>query len=160
MSNFNKYIDRVLGNEGGYVWDVRDPGGETKWGISKRTYPDLDIKSLTKEDAKKIYYRDFWQRINGDELPDAISYQVLDAAVNHGVGNAIRMLQRALNVVDDGHFGPLSRAALTSVPPIDVVLRFNAERIGFYTRLSTFSAFGKGWMRRVADNLKYAVEDE
>lgn len=158
--SFETAVNRVLGNEGGYVWNISDPGGETKWGISKRQYPNLNIKELTKEDAKKIYKQDFWDRIDGDELPEDVGFQVFDAAVNHGIGNAIRMLQRAIGVVDDGHFGPLSHAGVRRLAHVDVVLRFNAERLNFYTKLSTWPSFGKGWVNRVADNLRYAAEDE
>lgn len=158
--SFETAVNRVLENEGGYVWNISDPGGETKWGISKRQYPNLNIKELTKEDAKKIYKQDFWDRIDGDELPEDVAFQVFDAAVNHGIGNAIRMLQRAIGVVDDGHFGPLSHAGVRRLAHVDLVLRFNAERLNFYTKLSTWPSFGKGWVNRVADNLRYAAEDE
>lgn len=158
--SFETAVNRVLGNEGGYVWNISDPGGETKWGISKRQYPNLNIKELTKEDAKKIYKQDFWDRIDGDELPEDVAFQVFDAAVNHGIGNAIRMLQRAIGVVDDGHFGPLSHAGVRRLAHVDLVLLFNAERLNFYTKLSTWPSFGKGWVNRVADNLRYAAEDE
>lgn len=158
--SFETAVNRVLENEGGYVWNISDPGGETKWGISKRQYPNLNIKELTKEDAKKIYKQDFWDRIDGDELPEDVAFQVFDAAVNHGIGNAIRMLQRAIGVVDDGHFGPLSHAGVRRLAHVDLVLLFNAERLNFYTKLSTWPSFGKGWVNRVADNLRYAAEDE
>lgn len=102
MDKFTKIINRVLDNEGGYVFNAADPGGETKFGISKRAYPKLDIKNLTRDQAIEIYRQDYWNRINGDKLPEEIAYQVLDTAVNHGIGNAIRMLQRAINVADDG----------------------------------------------------------
>lgn len=159
MAKFDKYIDRVLGHEGGYVNHVSDPGGETKWGISKRSYPHVNIKELTREQAVEIYRKDFWNNIDGESLPEAIAFQVLDAAVNHGTGNAIRFLQRAIGVADDGHFGPISHGRLRSFNTNDVVLLFNAERLDFYTKLSTFQTFGKGWTKRVSDNLRFAAED-
>lgn len=159
FSKFEHYMERLLDHEGGYVNDPRDPGGETKWGISKRQYPLLNIKTLTKGDAIEIYRRDYWARMAGERLPDEVAFQVLDAAVNHGIGNAIRFLQRAVGVADDGIVGPLTLAAVRSRGAADVVLCFNAERLDFYTRLSTWSAFGKGWTRRVATNLRHAAED-
>lgn len=159
MDKFDVFIERILSHEGGYVNHPSDPGGETKWGIAKRSYPHVNIKELTRQQAIEIYRRDFWDRVGGGNLPDEVGFQVLDAAINHGIGNAVRMLQRAVGVADDGYFGPLSRAAVNRLPAVDVVLRFNAERINFYTKLSTFSTFGKGWMNRVADNLRYAAED-
>ena len=81
MSNFDDFIGRVLTHEGGYVLDPRDPGGETRWGISKRSYPHVDIKNLSRESAVGIYRRDFWDRVQGDKLPRSFSFQALDAAV-------------------------------------------------------------------------------
>jgi lysozyme family protein len=159
MDKFDTFIERVLSHEGGYVNHPSDPGGETKWGIAKRSYPHLNIKDLTREQAIEIYRRDFWQAVGGHLLTDEVAFQALDAAINHGPANAIRWLQRAVGVADDGVFGPISRAAVGRMPSVDVVLRFNAERLDFYTKLSTWGTFGKGWVRRVANNLRYAAED-
>lgn len=157
-SRFDDYINRILSHEGGYVNHPNDPGGETKWGIAKRSYPTLDIKSLTREQAIEIYRRDFWDPFKGF-LPMAVEFQALDAAVNHGIGNANRWLQRAAGVADDGHIGPVTRHALSQIIAEDLVLLFNAERLEFYTKLTTWPTFGKGWVRRVAQNLRYAAED-
>lgn len=157
--NFDQAFERLIGHEGGYVADSRDPGGETKFGISKRAYPHLDIKALTLHDAKDIYRRDFWQRVRGDELPREFAFQALDAAVNHGIGNAVRWMQRAAGVADDGVIGPVTLAAVQRAQPADLVLRFNAERLRFYAKLTTFDAFGRGWVNRVAGNLDHAAAD-
>lgn len=159
MSQFDSLIGRVLSHEGGYSLDPRDPGGETQWGISKRAYPAVNIRALTRDQAIEIYRRDYWARVQGDKLPAAVAFQVLDAAVNHGVGTAIRWLQRAVGVADDGVIGPLTLAAVAAAPAADLVLLFNAERLEFYAKLSTFDAFGKGWTRRVAGNLRLAALD-
>ncbi len=159
MDKFDHFIERVLSHEGGYVNHPNDPGGETKWGISKRSYPKVNIKDLTREEAIEIYRRDFWDDIDGGKLADEVAFQVLDAAINHGAGNAIRWLQRAVNVADDGVLGSISHAAINRIPPTDIVLRFNAERLDFYTKLSTWPSFGKGWVRRIATNLRFAAED-
>jgi lysozyme family protein len=161
---FDEAIERVLAAEGGYTNDPGDPGGETQWGISKRSYPDVNILALTREEAKNIYKRDFWEPVaaffdaSGFDA-SAMVFQMLDAAVNHGMDNAIRFLQRALGVVDDGHFGPVSRAAITLIPLADLHLLFIAERIEFFVRLSTFVKYGKGWMRRCARDLRYLAQD-
>jgi lysozyme family protein len=159
MSTFEDFIGRVLTHEGGYVNDPRDPGGETKFGIAKRSYPAVDIKGLTRDAAIEIYRRDFWNRVQGDKLPRAFAFQVLDAAVNHGIGNAVRWMQRAAGVADDGIIGPMTLAAVTRADPADLVLLFTAERLAFYTKLSTFDAFGRGWINRVAGNLRHAAGD-
>jgi lysozyme family protein len=157
--NFDVCIDRVLAHEGGYVNDSRDPGGETRFGISKRAYPSLDIKRLTREAAAEIYRRDYWRMVRGDDLPLPVAFQVFDAAVNHGNDRAIRWLQDSAGVTADGKFGPVTLAAIRSTPPAEIVLRFNARRAAFYVGLSTFDRFGAGWIRRIADNLALAATD-
>lgn len=157
--SFDAFIDRVLSHEGGLVDDPRDPGGLTKYGIAKRSYPHLDIRSLTRAQAIDIYRRDFWDRVQGDKLPKQFAFQALDAAVNHGIGNAVRWMQRAAGVADDGVIGPLTLAAISRADPADLVLLFNAERLAFYTKLTTFDAFGRGWVNRVAGNLRHAAGD-
>lgn len=155
---FDRAIDRVLGHEGGYVFDARDPGGETNWGISKRSYPHLDIRNLTRDQAKAIYRTDFWDPVAGGKHPSVV-YQLLDAAVNHGTGNATRMLQRAVGAADDGHWGPNSRAAYDRMSENDILILFLAERLEFFTKLARFDAFGRGWAKRIALNLRYAARD-
>lgn len=157
--NFDVAIERILSHEGGYVNHPSDPGGETKWGISKRSYPNLNIKELTREQAKEIYKRDFWDKINGDALYDGVAFQALDFAVNSGIGTAIRYLQRALGVADDGHFGPVSQAAAKSMSESDQIMRLNAERLDFMRKLKVWPQFGAGWAGRIAQNLRYGAED-
>lgn len=156
---FDTIFDRLIGHEGGYVNDPRDPGGETNWGISKRSYPNVDIRNLTREGAKVIYKRDFYDRLNGDKLNDGVAYQLFDIAVNSGIETAIRMYQRALGVADDGHWGAVSQAANIRMDESDQIMRLNAERLDFMTRLSTWPTFGKGWARRIAGNLRYGAVD-
>jgi lysozyme family protein len=158
-SPFDQFIERVLGHEGGYVNDPRDPGGETNWGIAKRSYPFLDIRTLSRPAAIEIYRRDFWQAIGADKFHPAIGFQLLDAAVNHGPGAAARWLQRAVGVADDGMVGPVTRKAVQAADPADVVARLLAERLDFYTRLSTWPVYGRGWARRLAGNLRFAAAD-
>jgi lysozyme family protein len=156
---FDNFIDRVLSHEGGYVDNPKDPGGETKFGISKRSYPNVNIKGLTRPQAVEIYRKDFWQRAQCDKLHKSFAFQALDAAVNHGIGNAVRWIQRAAGVADDGVIGPVTLRAISMTDPVDLVLLFNAERLEFYAKLSTFDTFGRGWTRRVAGNLRFAAKD-
>lgn len=169
MMDFDKAFDRLISHEGKFTDDPKDRGnwtsgkigvGElkgTKYGISAMSYPHLDIKNLTLAQAKAIYKEDFWD-ILGDAHP-AIKFQLFDAAVNHGRGNAIRFLQRAVRAADDGIWGPRSQAALEAMSLNDVLLRFMAYRFKFWTSLSTFSQYGRGWTNRGADNLLFAAED-
>lgn len=153
--NFDKAFEQLIGHEGGYVFDPRDPGGETKFGISKRSYPTLDVRALTLADAKALYRRDFWERAQCDKMPPELAFDVFDAAVNSGIGQAIRWLQRAVGVADDGRVGPLTLAALQREADTSAVrARFSGHRLDFMTRLSTFEVFGKGWSRRIAANLQ------
>lgn len=157
MLTFDQAFDRLMGHEGGYVNHPADPGGETNWGISKRSYPAVDIARLTREQAKTIYRRDFWDVVG--ECHPAIKFQVFDFAVNSGISTAIRKLQAALGVADDGVFGPISRRALQAADTNDVLMRFAAQRLRFLASLSTWSTFGKGWTLRAAKQLEYAAED-
>jgi len=156
---FNVAIERLLGNEGGYVNDPKDPGGETCWGISKRSYPDVNIALLTKEDAKGIYYRDFWSVVNGDELPNAVAFQALDFAVNSGCDTAIRYLQRAAGVADDGHVGPVTLAAFKATPPAILGIMFISGRLSFMTDRKNWPDAGRGWAKRISKDLLYLAED-
>lgn len=155
---FTIAIERLLDHEGGYVNNPKDPGGETKWGISKRSYPHLDIKNLTRTEAVEIYKRDFWDQFKG-LLPKEFAFQFLDGAVNSGIGNATRWVQRAVGVADDGHVGPVTLSTLQTADKKDLVLLYNAERLEFMTKLTRWDEFGRGWVRRVAQNLRYAAED-
>lgn len=158
-SQFDSIIDRILSHEGGYVNHPSDPGGETQWGISKRSYPNLNIRALTRKDAIEIYRRDFWNKVQGDRLPRAFAFQVVDAAVNHGVGNSVKWMQKCAGVAEDGVVGPKTLAAVASKDSADLVLNLNAIRLDFYVSLPTFAQFGKGWVRRIAGNLRYAAQD-
>ena len=157
--DFDQAFDRLIGNEGGYTPGEGDPGGETNWGISKRSYPDLDIKNLTREGAKAIYLRDFWARASMEQYDPAIAFQVFDMAVNSGIETAVRILQRAAGVAEDGHIGPITVAAIKAKTTTDMLMLFIAYRIKFWTQLSTWPRFGKGWANRAADDLIYAAED-
>lgn len=161
--NFDTAFERLIAHEGGYSDHKDDPGGETNWGITARTarangYTG-SMRELTRRQAREIYRVAYWGRARADDYDPAIGFQLFDAAVNHGIGNAIRFLQRAVGVADDGIVGPQTVAAINSMQTTDVLARFNAERLDFYTRLSTWPSFGRGWARRVAENLRYASED-
>jgi lysozyme family protein len=159
LDRFAPLFERVIGIEDEYVNDPLDPGGETKWGISKRSFPDLDIKNLSRSDAYNIYYLQFWLKIDGDKLRKGIAYQVFDFAVNSGIQTAIRQLQRALGVAEDGFFGPVSRSKLYDTPYYELIINFAAVRIEYMTRLKNWDHDSKGWARRIAQNLRYGVAD-
>jgi lysozyme family protein len=157
--NVELWLHRILGNEGGYTAGEGDPGGETKWGISKRSYQDLDIKNLTVEQAAAIYKLDFLEPIKAERYSDGVAYQLLDFAVNSGMETALRKLQTAVGVVDDGHIGPITLEALAAMSESDTIMRFLAERLDFMTRLNNWPNASRGWVRRVAQDLRYGAED-
>lgn len=162
MSNFDKAFDLLIGNEGGYVNNQADPGGETNWGITRTVAVDNgydgSMKLMPKETAKQIYKKMYWDKLQCDQLSFVVAFQLFDAGVNHGNSQAVKFLQRALSVVDDGVIGAKTIAATNSLDDLQIVMLFNAERIEFYSSLKTFSTFGKGWVRRVASNLKLAAK--
>lgn len=168
--NFDEAFKITVWHEGGLTLHRQDRGnwtsgkvgvGElkgTKYGISAMAYPKEDIKNLTLERAKQLYKRDYWDKCRCDELPNTIRFHVFDVAVNSGVVRAIKTLQQAAGAKDDGIIGPATLAAVRSKEPCDLLLMFYSFRIAFYTSIGTFGTFGKGWMNRVAANLKIGVK--
>lgn len=168
---FDKAFERVIGHEGGYTADPKDRGnwttgeigkGElkgTKFGISAMSYPNIDIKNLTVEQAKAIYKKDFWDALGMERFMSAMQFQLFDAAINHGWRRVVPMLQRAAGVSDDGIIGPKTIAAVNAMDLNDMLMKFLAERIEYFTKVSTFLTYGKGWMMRCANNLRLAAED-
>ena len=157
----DKAIQLVLKHEGGYVNHPEDPGGETKYGISKRAYPDVDIANLTEYDARCIYKKDYWDKVKGDELPAALALVVFDTAVNMGIRRAVKFLQETVNAQPiDGIIGPItiSNACKAFDHPEFIIDSYLNKRIKKYQSLSTFKTFGKGWIRRVEDIREHAKE--
>lgn len=152
MSHFDKAILSVLKHEGGYVNHPSDPGGETNFGICRRSYPKLDIKSLTKESAINIYRADFW-RPEYDKMPYGVAAKVFDMAVNMGKHQAHRLLQRAVGVDDDGIIGKKTLDAINRVLPLDSVLEgITREQKKFYLKIvegkPSSKVFLAGWFKR------------
>ena len=157
---FEEAIEIVLAKEGGYVFNPKDSGGETKFGISKRSYPKLDIKNLTREQAIEIYRADFWNGVRAYRLPANIRLHVFDFAVNAGVGKAIKKLQIAASVKADGIIGNLTLEASKRVTP----WKYAEERVKHYVALVRVRPndleFLNGWMRRNLEITKLCLEYE
>lgn len=168
---FDTVFDRTIGSEGGFQADRRDRGnwtsgevgkGElkgTKYGLSAMTYPDLDIKAITLQQAKDIYRRDWWDKLGMERWPKSMQFQMFDAAFNHGSGRANQFLQYAVGVKQDGKIGPATMAAVNAMDANDIVMRFLAKRLRYFTEVKTWDAYSRGWTRRVADCLEFAAED-
>jgi lysozyme family protein len=148
MGDFNRCIDLILAEEGGYVHHPNDPGGETKFGISQRAYPHLDIARLTLADVVALYQRDYWTPMRGDAFPDPLALLLFDSAVNQGPKTAIRLLQKALTLNEDGLPGPLTIHAAQKAPP-EILGHFCAERALRYEFHRNEEHFGRGWYRRL-----------
>lgn len=150
MADFNIAIAPVLENEGGYVNNPNDPGGETKYGVSKRQYPNLDIKNLSLDDAKAIYKKDYWQF---DSVQNQVlANKLLDMCVNMGVASAIRLVQTALHVPVDGKYGPITEKALNGTQPDKVVQMLRFQSVVHYLDLidknPKLAEFKRGWLIR------------
>jgi lysozyme family protein len=155
-TTFDQCIDLVIGHEGGYVNDPDDPGGETNWGISKRAYRKVDIKNLTKEDAKAIYKKDYWDNFKVGKLPPNLRYIYFDMCINMGSRNAGKVLQRAANAKNpalakikiDGMVGPNTIKAVKRVEKS----RLRSERVLYYARIvikkPVQHKYWYGWFKR------------
>jgi lysozyme family protein len=168
---FPQFIERLLNHEGNYSNDKNDPGNwtggavgqgvlrGTKFGIAANTYPNLDIEALTREQAIQIYRSDFWEKVKCQEMPPVVAFQLLDGAVNSGISQSLRWIQRAAGIADDGHVGPITINAILNADKNDIAFRFLSYRLDFMTRLKNWPTHGAGWARRIATNLNYAAQD-
>ena len=153
--NFDTAFNKLLGIEGDYSDHPSDPGGKTRWGVTEAVAREVgyrgDMRDLPVDLAKRIYLEKFWTPIKAEELPVGIRYTVFDGAVNSGVGQSIKWLQRALGVVDDGMIGPKTLAAANAQNADALRMRILASRLRFMSELSTWPAFGRGWARRICE---------
>lgn len=152
MADFDLAISIVLKNEGGYKDDPSDPGGETKYGISKRSYPQVDIKNLTEEEASAIYLRDFW-KFDG-MTNQMLANKVFDMYVNMG-HSAIRILQRLLSgLAIDGEYGPDTEEEINKANPFLLLYNYQEALAQHYRDIVKANPqeakFLSGWLRRVA----------
>lgn len=150
--------------ERGYSNHPRDPGGATQDGVTQRVYDawrrsnglaPRPVRQSTPDERGQIFREQYWLPVRGEALPPGIDLAVYDFAVNSGVSRAIRYLQAALGVKMDGHLGEVTiRAALDAAETgnaVKVVQSIMAGREKFLRGLSTFDAFGNGWMNRLVD---------
>lgn len=157
---FDRLIGFVLDHEGGYVNDPDDPGGETKFGISKRSYPDVDIKALTAEEAREIYFANWWLPLRCNEIKhDRIAQKYLDTCVNVGKSAGTKILQKAVTAagimaMPDGIIGPRTLAAVNSIDPVALIVQMRYYQADYYRYLirrnPTLAKFERGWMKRAA----------
>jgi lysozyme family protein len=157
--NFQQALEKVLKHEGGFVNHPADPGGATNKGITLATYRRYikkkgtvdDLKALTTEQAGKVYKAQYWDKVRGDDLPSGLDYAVFDFAVNSGPSKAVKELQKALGVTQDGIIGPITLEAARAANTKFLIDRLCDNRLAFLKRLKTWPTFGKGWDRRVTE---------
>ncbi len=164
MALFEHALTHVLAMEGGWSNDPADPGGATNFGITIGDYArhkgvplnrssasglEAELRAISPETVRTIYRTDYWQPARCDLLPGAPAVMHFDAAVNHGVGRAARMLQQAAEVATDGAIGPQTLAAARSSDELKLIARYADIRRSAYRRLPIFARFGRGWLRRV-----------
>ena len=155
--NFQRALPFVLKHEGGYVDHPKDPGGATNKGITIATFrryikPDAtkqDLRNITDEQVASIYYQHYWCAAQAQNLPSGVDYAVFDFAVNSGPSRAVKFLQRAVGVKDDGRIGPKTLEATAKMPARVVISKICDARLAWLKRLRTWATFGRGWSRRV-----------
>ncbi len=169
--DFDQAFEKLIGHEGGFQKDYNDRGNwttgkigvgtlkGTKYGISAMSYPSEDIENLTLDRAKFLYRRDFWGPAGCDAVPDVIKFDLFDTAVHTSAPGrpttAIKMLQRAVGVRDDGVLGTKTLMAISTFDQFRLFARFNGERLDYTNNNpQQFARYGRGWTQRIADNLK------
>ena len=159
---FTRLIPEILRHEGGYVNDPADPGGETKFGISKRAYPDVDIATLTEDQAIEIYRRDYWQPWMDQIRDEILALQVFDFGINAGLSTAARALQRVVRVDIDGIVGKITLGAINAkTHPGSFKFRhrrrFAEEAFLHYAAIirdhPARYKFARSWFRRTLENV-------
>lgn len=159
---FNGAFDLLMDIEGGYVCDKDDTGGETKYGISKASYPNEDICNITVERAKELYKRDYWDRCQCDFLPDCLSVAVFDFAVNSGCKTAIKKLQKALGVTVDGVIGNQTIGSANRLNPRKVLEEYIQLRRKYVDdvikRNKKKEKYRDGWNNRIERTRKFCEE--
>jgi lysozyme family protein len=154
MTRFEKFIPIIFKNEGILSDNVNDSGGLTKYGISQKSYPNLDIRNLTKQQAEEIYKRDYYDVCRIDMIEnELLALHVFDMAVNAGIGRSIRMLQRVILVNVDGVIG---EQTINTVNAGNWANAFIQARINYYKQIATGRnlVFLNGWLNRVQNTTK------
>lgn len=157
-NNFEPCLGVTLPHEGAWSNHPKDPGGGTMKGITIATYrrrrPNAtldDLRRISDAEVRQIYREDYWTPVRGEDLPIGIDMVTFDASVNSGPVQGVKWTQRALGVAADGRVGPDTINAARSAAPVPVIRQAAANRMGMLRGLRTWTTFGRGWSRRVAD---------
>ena len=162
-SEFETAMKFVREAEGGYYNHPNDPGGETMFGLTKRDYPLLDIKNLTREQADEIFWQDYWLKSSAYLIPYPAYISFFDSVVNTGRKQANKFLQRVVGATADGIVGPYTRSLLSKKDPVDVAYGIIDQRQTFYNNLAEnrpkLAVFLKGWTNR-NNNLRNYIQNQ
>ena len=154
---FLDFFHRLMKYEGGYVFDQDDPGGETKFGISKRAYPDENILALTETRAMELYHRDYYLKMRIPEMTDArVAWQIFDFGVNAGTVRAARMIQKIVGAYPDGVIGKTTIAYINRFKgDFPLYIFYRSERVKYYCGLTDKNPrnikYLKGWLLRALE---------
>lgn len=158
QGNFDACLAVTLPHEGGWSDHAKDPGGATMKGITLATFrrwkpmaTKAELRAISDADVRMIYAQDYWKPVRGNDLPAGVDLAVFDYGVNSGPLRAKKTLQSTVGVTADGQIGSETLLACKAKPAADIVKGVCARRLSFLRGLKTFSTFGKGWARRVAD---------
>ena len=156
--NFTTAFEKLLGHEGGYVNHKDDRGGATRYGVTEAVAREVgyrgDMRELPLDLAQRIYKERYWDAVQAESLPPDVRYIVFDGAVNSGVVQSAKWLQRACGVKDDGVIGPITIRAASSLHSDGLKRRILAQRLRFMATLANWPAFSRGWANRIADLLE------
>lgn len=156
--NFAAAFEKLLKHEGGYSDHRDDPGGKTRYGVTEAVAREVgyrgDMRELPLDLAQRIYKERYWDAVQAEQLPADVRYIIFDGAVNSGVVQSAKWLQRACGVKDDGAIGPQTIRAANALHPDGLKRRILAQRLRFMATLSNWPAFGRGWVNRIADLLE------
>ena len=155
------YFETGGKKDGAYTNDKKDSGGETKWGISKKAHPDLNIKTLTYKDAKAIYEKEYFNKLYETIKDEKLAFKLFDMGVLMGPGIATKLLQRAIvkyraTIKVDSRFGPMTLAAINMAED-DILYEAYLEnlraRVYWITLFKPWNRkFLKGWTNRINYN--------
>jgi lysozyme family protein len=135
--------------------DLGDGANLTKWGITQRWHPEVDVASLTAEGAIQVYYQKYWLESQAYTLPIPLGVALFDGAVNHSVATGVTLLQRAAGVKEDGVIGPVTIAAARNVPRI--LRLYCVRRAQRYADSPRFKDYGQHWMERLMESYAYCL---
>lgn len=156
---FHTFFSRLMKYEGGstVTQHPKDPGGLTKFGISKSAHPGLDIANLTEEQAKAVYYNEYYAPLLIDNIADErTAWQLFDFAVNAGRYRAVRFLQKIVGAGTDGQMGQLTLKAVNGYAgEYPLFIEYRCARMRHYFKIcdenNSLLVFLKGWLHRTSE---------